>query len=98
MLVRTKTGRGLELENQRGLAISSERGCLPPGLCRNSRNDVTSVWSESRKAVSCSVCLRLLRLTCTTRTGGSNVNSFDGRCTSKESASGELDAVGVVLC
>ena len=24
----------LELENQRGLAISSERGCLLPGLCR----------------------------------------------------------------
>jgi hypothetical protein len=40
---------------------------------QNSLNDVIRRWSKSRNAVCCSVCLRLLRLTITRRTGGSNV-------------------------
>lgn len=47
------------------------------------------------KAVSCSVSLGLPVLDVLV---APMLNSFDGRCTSMESVSGELDAVRVVLC
>lgn len=85
----------LELENQRGLAIASERGCLLPGLCRiawtmssargvnpGKRSVVPYVWGCCGASPVLGVLVAPM------------VNSFDGRCTS----SGELDAVRVVLC
>lgn len=48
----------LENENQGGLAVNSEWGCLL-------LSDVIRLWSKSRNAVCCSVCLGLLRHTST---------------------------------
>ena len=60
---------------------------------QNGLNVVIRVWSKSWQAVSCSVCLELSRLTSTVlgadvRARDANVNGFDGRCMSAESASG----------
>jgi hypothetical protein len=66
---------------------------------QNSLNDVIGVWSESREAVSCPVCLELPRLTSTRlMSGGVNINGFDGRCTSSEALRGDWTLCVLVLC
>ena len=68
---RTKTG-WVGVGEPMGASHILGKGTSATRPLQNSLNDVIRVWSESRKAVGCSVSLGLLRLTSDRRTGGSN--------------------------